>query len=71
MTLLDLEEPILKAQHLAFAAHCFASSDPMRGECGNALSVLAETLMDEIAAVKDGWKELLASQRPQEEGNER
>lgn len=57
--LLDLEEPILKAQHLAFAIHCFAMSDPMRGGCAGALSVLAETLMDEIGLVKEGWKDLL------------
>lgn len=56
-SLLELEEPILKAQNLALVVHCFASSDPMKGEVGNALAALAETLMDEIDLIKERWQE--------------
>ncbi len=61
--LLELEEPIIKAQNLAYAILCFASSDPMRGECGSALATLAETLVDEIGLIKERWKELLEEQK--------
>jgi hypothetical protein len=43
--LFDLENPLHKARHLAEALRMIASSDGMRGEPGEAIETLAQSLV--------------------------
>jgi hypothetical protein len=43
--LFDLEEPIHKARHLAEALRMIGSSDSLRGEPGEAVETLAQSLI--------------------------
>jgi hypothetical protein len=43
--LFDLEEPLHKARNLAEALRMIASSDGMRGESGEAIEALAQSLI--------------------------
>jgi hypothetical protein len=43
--LFDLESPLHKARHLAEALRMIASSDGMRGESGEAIETLAQSLV--------------------------
>jgi hypothetical protein len=53
--LFDLESPVFNARNLATAICMMASGDEMRGEAGNALATVANSLveiLDEITATR-------------------
>lgn len=49
----ELESPILRLRNLAYAARMLASSDEMPKEPGAALDSLADTLVNELDALKE------------------
>jgi hypothetical protein len=53
-----LEHPIFEARSLAHALTMMATSDKLRGESGQAVSVVASSLLEYLQEIKDAWEAL-------------
>jgi hypothetical protein len=59
-SLLKLEVPLRTARGLAYAVECFANSDELDAEAGNALDCIARALLNELAGIKEEWEAVVA-----------
>jgi len=65
--LFDLEEPLHEARHFAEALRMIASSDGMRGESGEAIETLAQSLILILRDLQDK-REFLCGLAPEIKG---
>jgi hypothetical protein len=54
----DLEQPIHEARSLAHALMMMGTSDDLRGESGQAVAVVASSLLEYLQEIKGAWEAL-------------
>jgi hypothetical protein len=56
--LFNLEQPIFEARSLAHALMMMGTSDDLRGESGQAVAVVATSLLGYLQTIKGAWEAL-------------